>query len=198
MTYSSQRVPNITYVMNTTPSLTPPYIACPNFLYFCPTPLSRRTKPSPPLLFLMSFFFDWMDHCATFNVLFYLMILWIYTCQALVPKYKDDIAMCFMQQRIRFTEVWNIMWLFLVLWFDFITTYTYKDIQHTQGPIDWHAHINIYQHQLTCAHSNYLYYTDSCCEHNKTRFNKTRFFLFNKTRFFLWNTNNTDKNGVNK
>ena len=38
--------------------------------------------------------------------------------------------------------------------------YTHKDTQHTQGPVDWHTHINIYLHQLLCAHSSYLYYIE--------------------------------------
>ena len=56
----------------------PPYIAYTNFLKFCPTPISCCLQPSPPLLFLMSCFFDWMDNRAIFNVLFPLMILWMY------------------------------------------------------------------------------------------------------------------------
>ena len=50
----------------------------------------------------------------------------------------------------------------LVLWFDITHTNTHKvkDTQHTQGPVDWHTHINIYFHQLLCAHSSYLYYTE--------------------------------------
>ena len=38
----------------------------------------------PPLLFLLPCFFDWMGDCTTFDVLFYLLILWIYTYGALV------------------------------------------------------------------------------------------------------------------
>ena len=42
-------------------------------------------QPPPPLRFLLSCFFAWMGDRATLYVLFYLMILWIYACQALVP-----------------------------------------------------------------------------------------------------------------
>ena len=60
----------------------PPYIAYSSFFKFCPTPppppLPCRLQPQPPLLFLLSYFFDWMGDHATFGVLFYLMILWIY------------------------------------------------------------------------------------------------------------------------
>ena len=66
MGHSWQRVPNI------------PYIAYTTFLGFCPTPLSSWLQPSPPLLFFMSCFIHWIGDCATFDVLFHLMILWIY------------------------------------------------------------------------------------------------------------------------
>ena len=41
----------------------------------------------------------------------------------------------------------------LVLWFDIIRTHTrrhtsHEDTHHTQGPVDWHTHINIYLYQL--------------------------------------------------
>ena len=73
-----------------------PYIAYPTFLKFRPTPFSRCFQPSPPLLFLMSCSFELMGDCDTFDVLFQLMILWIYKCRAfkslpkagtLVPKW---------------------------------------------------------------------------------------------------------------
>ena len=45
------------------------------------------------------FFFSWP------NVLFYLMIIWVYRCQVLVTWYQTDLDVCFMQQGTRFTEV---------------------------------------------------------------------------------------------
>ena len=83
----------------------------------------------------------------------------------------------------------------------------------TQGPVDWHSHINIYLCHLLCAHSSYLYYIEwiihRCQEftfHNVFFFPKKYslveviYLLIRccKTRFFLWNTNKTDRNGVNK
>ena len=83
-------------------------------------------------------------------------------------------------------------------------THTYK---HTEGPIDWHTHINIYLHHLLCTNSSYLYYIEwTIYWYQKF----TIFYLYYmvkvihllircyKTRFFIWNTNNTDRNGVNK
>ena len=79
LAHSWQRFPNNPMLWRA------PYVAYPTFLNFRPTPLPRRLQPSPPVLFLMSCFFGWMGNCATFHVLFYLMVLWIYTCWALVP-----------------------------------------------------------------------------------------------------------------
>ena len=53
-------------------------------------------QPLTPLLFLLSCFFDWLGDHATFDVLFCLMILWIHTCQTLVPQYQKDLDVCFM------------------------------------------------------------------------------------------------------
>ena len=53
-------------------------------------------------------FFDRMGACVTFDVLYYLMILWIHTCQTFVPQYQKDLDVCFMQQGIKFTEVWHM------------------------------------------------------------------------------------------
>ena len=41
-------------------------------------------------------------------------------CWALVPYYQINLAVCFMQQGIKFTEVWYIMWFFTgtLIWFD--------------------------------------------------------------------------------
>ena len=51
---------------------------------------------------------------------------------------------------VKFTEVLH-MWFFAstIIWY-----HTDKDIQHTQGPIEWHTHINIYQHQNTHTHAH--------------------------------------------
>ena len=35
--------------------------------------------------------------------------------------------------------------------------HTNTHAQHTQGSIDWYARINIYQHNLLCVQSSYLY-----------------------------------------
>ena len=88
-----------------------------------------------PLLILLSCLFHWMGDHATFDILFYLIILWIYKCQASVPWYHD---VCFMQQGVKFTEVWHIIWFFTSLWFD--TTQTHKQRHIAHSGVNWLTH----------------------------------------------------------
>ena len=79
----------------------------PSFFKFCPNPFPRllcHLQPPLQLFFQLTLFFGWMFDHATFDVLFYLMIIWIYTNQALLPGYQKDLDVCFMQQNIRFTD----------------------------------------------------------------------------------------------
>ena len=68
-----------------------------------PTSLPTTTSTPTALSVVM---FLWLngDH-ATFDLPFYLRIIWIYTYQALVPYYQKDLDVCFMQQGLKFTEV---------------------------------------------------------------------------------------------
>ena len=101
----------------------PLILPIPTFFKFCPTHphfiATSNSPPPPPLFFLLSCFFGWIGDHATFDVLFYLMIIWVYTCQALVPWHQKDLDVYFMQQGIRFTEVWHIMWFFTgtLIWY---------------------------------------------------------------------------------
>ena len=56
------------------------------------------------------------------------------------------------KQGVKVPEVWHIMWFFASTQ---ILYHTHTQT-HTQGPVDWHAHINVYLHHLLCAHSSYL------------------------------------------
>ena len=66
----------------------PPYIAFPPFFQCCPhsstSNLSQSLNPPFQLLFL-TLFIDWKGDRATFDVLFYLLLLYICKCQAWVP-----------------------------------------------------------------------------------------------------------------
>ena len=120
-----------------------------------PNSLSPPTSTPTVLSVVLFLLAKWVGDHATFDVLFYLMIIWNYTCQALVPWYQKDLDVCFMQQGVRFTEVWHNV---IFYWYSNLILQTHKHTQHTQGPVDWHTHINICLHHLLCAHSSYLYY----------------------------------------
>ena len=67
------------YFMRTTP-----FVAYPPFSNFIHPPPSFLLPPTPPpLLNLLSCFFGW--NCTTFDVLIYIIILWMYICWALGP-----------------------------------------------------------------------------------------------------------------
>ena len=87
-----------------------------------PFHLSCRFQPSTLLLFLLPCFlscFGWMGDRSTFDLLFYLMILWIYTFRALVHLYQKDVDVFFMQQGVKFTDVWHIIRFFAgtLIWY---------------------------------------------------------------------------------
>ena len=68
----------------------------------------------------------WLRHIC---VLFYSMISWMYTCRALGPW------CIFMQQAVKFTEVWHMMFFLFVLWYDITHAYTHIHTQrHTAHP----------------------------------------------------------------
>ena len=129
-----------------------------SLITFCKTPpfphLSCRLQPPSPMLFLLLYFFGWTGDCTTFDVLFYLVILWIYLCCTLVHLYQKEFYVWFMQQGIKFTEVWHIMGFFAgtLIWY-----HTHTKTHGTLRASRLHTHINIYLHQLLCAHSSYLY-----------------------------------------
>ena len=52
---------------------------------------------------------------------------------------------------------WGLTHNMFFYWFPDLISHTNTNAQHTQGPVDWHIHINIYLHQLLWAHSSYPY-----------------------------------------
>ena len=157
---------------------TPPlYIVYPpfsNFLQFY-LPLPCRLQALPPLLTLLSCFFGRMSDRATFDVLFYLMISWMYTCRALGTwcvfyakrcqvywGLTHDVVFCSYSNLIsdKHTHAHTHTQIYIYIYI-YIYTHTHthkKKTQHTQGSVGWHTHINMYLNQLLCAHSSYLYY----------------------------------------
>ena len=122
-----------------------PYTAYPyHFFKFCPTlhyfPVTSSSHPHCSFCCPVS--------CAVWVITSHLMY---YIFYAFILFY----FIYFMELSINFTEVWHIMSFFTgtLLWY-----HTHKHTQHTQGPVDRHNHINIYLHNLLCAHSSYSYY----------------------------------------
>ena len=119
----------------------------PQLLYYLPLPFPNFVQPPllwclqfpPPLLILLSCFFGWMGDHTTFDVLFYLMISWMYTCRALGPWCVFYATRC--------QYYWGLTHNVVFCWYsDLIShkhTHKLKDKQHTQGSVDWHTHINI-------------------------------------------------------
>ena len=132
-----------------------------NLIYHAPT-ITCRLQPAPPMLFLLSCFFGWMVSRATFDVLFYLVndiILWIYTSSlgTLVPE-RPWCVLCNKASSLLGFDTYGFL---LVLWVEFTHINTHTNMHtKTQGPVDWHTHINIYLHHLLYAHSSYLYCMD--------------------------------------
>ena len=113
------------------------------------------------------------------------------------------------QQDVKFTEVWHIMWFFAVLWFDFTHTQTHKhrhkDPQHIQTNRLSRPYIltpsAMCSQQLSLLHWIIYWYQFffQCLFFNYLLVEVVYLYIRrNKTLLFLWNTNNTDKNGVNK
>ena len=107
---------------------TPPHFS--NFVtHPSPPPLPCHLQPPPTLIFLLPCFFGWIGDHATFDVLFYLK----YGSIHVKPWYLD---VCFMQQGVKFTEVWN-MWVLIgtLIWYH-THKQTHKHTQNTQGTVD--------------------------------------------------------------
>ena len=123
--------------------------------------------------------------------------------------------MCFMQQGIRFTEVWLVMWFFTgtLIWYCTHThTHTHTNTCRAHSGASRLTHPCKYKFTPPVMCSSYLYYI----KWNHSLISKIYFpvsFLFKnyslvkviyllircyKTWFLLWNTDNTDRNGVNK
>ena len=134
----------------------PPYIAYLPFFKCCPPPptqLSCHLQLPPPLFFLLSCFFSWMGDHTTFDVLFHDNIdLHMSSLGSLVPEGPWCVLSNRASSLLR-SDTYNLGQIHLIS-----HTQTHKHTQHTQGPVDWHNHINIYLHHLLIAHSSYLYY----------------------------------------
>ena len=120
----------------------PPLYCLPHlFFNFCPTP--------PALFFLLCCFFGWIGDHTTFDELFYLMITWIYTCQALV---SEGPSFVFYATSVKFTEVWHIIWFFTgtLVWYHTYTS-TQTHIAHTETSRLTHPYKYIFTLTVMCS-----------------------------------------------
>ena len=106
----------------------------------------------------------------------------------------------------------------VLCWYSDLISHTHKYTHAHTGHTEHsrvsrlHTHINIYLHQLLCAHSSYLYCTEWIIYWYQNLISTMSFLFKNyslekviyllirsyKTRFFLWNTNNAVRNCANK
>ena len=88
----------------------------------------------------------------------------------LIPKYQKDLAICFIQQSFKFTNVWhNAVFSGTLIWYHTNTNTLHKDTQHTR-PIDWHYYYYFYYCSY-CSYCSY-YYQRSQLLPNKCRWNR--------------------------
>ena len=113
--------------------------------------MSNPPPQSPPqILFLLPCFL------AIFNVILcnHIMDLHMWSLGTIALE-----GYCCVFYAKRHKVYWGLTYCSFYYYSDLIS-HTHKDIQHTKGPTDWHIHINIYKHNLSCAHSDCLYYTE--------------------------------------
>ena len=117
--HSWQRVPNPPILWR------PPFQILSNLHPFLLLP----TLLHPHCSFRCLVLFGWVGDRAIFDVLFYLMISWIYKCWALVPEGPWCVF---------YTKMHQLYWGTLVLWFDVTHTHTHtRNI--LQRLVDWHT-----------------------------------------------------------
>ena len=107
-----------------------PYISYPPLFKFCsmkpPPPLPPPIQQNHSPLFLLFCFFGGMGDCATSDVLFYLMTLWIYTCWALYLVTQGHCGVVFATRR-QFTEAEHMTCFFAII----LTWYHTNKRRHT-------------------------------------------------------------------
>ena len=131
------------------------YCLCPLFQMLStppPPPTFLSPPTSPPLFFLLSCLFSWMGDHTTFDVLFSDNInQHMSSLGSLVPEGPGCVFYA-IRHHVYFGLTHTICHIYLIR-----HTQTQKHTHHTQRPVDWHTHINIYLHQLLFAHSSYHY-----------------------------------------
>ena len=179
MSHSWERVPELPYFMKI------PCIAYPLFKTLS-NPLLYHPQTLSLLLFLMFCFFGWISDRATFDVILHNDIMDLYISSLGILESEGS---CYVFYATRCPGYWGLTYnVFFCWYFDLIShthtythththTHTHKYTQQTQGPIDWHTHINISYQHLSCSHSSYLYYIEWII-HWYQKFTFHKFFSF--------------------
>ena len=143
---------------------------------FCPTHLSFTSNTHPTFLSVVLSHWPngWSRHVWCAILLNGNRDLHMSSFGTLVPEWPRCVFYA-TKQGVKVPEVWHIMWFFTgtqILYHTHTQTHTQTHTHththtnththththtHTQGPVDRHAHINIYLHHLLCAHSSYLF-----------------------------------------
>ena len=155
MAHSLERIPNtpcITFLLRCYED--PSYFPYPNVSKFCPNSFPDCLEPSPHYYFwcLVS-----LTQCGIVRHLKCYFTWWYYGSIHVEPWHfstKTTLLYVFMQQSVKFAEVWYIMWLFagtLICYYTY--SHKHKDTQHTRGLIDRHNHTNISSHYLPFVHN---------------------------------------------
>ena len=122
--YSWQRIPNPVYI-----AYLPPL-----FFKFCliPCPIASNLHPIALFVALFLWLNEWLCHfsCFLLNDIVYLHMLSLGT---LVPE-----GLCKFYKRCQ--VYWGLTYNVVFCWYSDLISHT----QHSQDPIDWHAHINTY------------------------------------------------------
>ena len=138
--------------------LRPPFS---NAIHPSPTSLSPQTPTTTVrsvVMFLWLNGWPWHNWCAILHN--GNMIIWIYNMSRLGTLVLEWPWFVFYATRRQ--VYWGLTHNVVFYWYsDLIShTQTHKHTQHTQGPVDWRTHINIYLQHLLCAHSSYFFYID--------------------------------------
>ena len=144
-----------------------PHLYClpPSLIFkFCPPPLSPPPAPShfpstsnphatvlSVVLFLRLNGSSCHIWCAT--LLHNNMDLHMHSLGTLLPEGPWCVFYAFYATRHQ--VYWGLAHNVIFYWYSDLISHTGKHTQHTQGPVDWHTHINIYLHHLLCAYSSY-------------------------------------------
>ena len=92
--------------------------------------------PTPP----STYFMKTPLYCLHLS---YVMKSWICTCRALIPSCQKNLVVCLQQG---FSLLRSNIWSGFLLVSDLISHTNKQTYTAHRGPIDWHTHINIYQH----------------------------------------------------